>query len=413
MGEHMGEHMRKNIIQSALDNDLYKFTMMQAVYHQVPKTYVKCEFKCRDAHLTIDKTTLSEIIGIIQAEIDNLANVCFTKENTDYLRSLGFFKDDFLDYLVGRSVRPAHIKVDLSPTEKFFALSYEGNWLDIILLEVPILAVISEVVLENFTRPFREANFQEIIDKSQQDKLDFCVRHPAFRFADFGTRRRFSYEYQESIIKRFVDASRANITKALYGTSNVALAQKYGIKPIGTHAHEWFQAMQAKTNIKNFQRYALQLWANEYRGKLGIALTDCVGMKQFLKDFDLYFCKLFDGCRHDSGDPYIWANQLINHYKNNGIDPKTKAAVFSDGLTFETGMRLIETFKDQIQVSLGIGTYFTNNISSTVRPLSIVIKMTECDGQPVAKLSDSPGKSMCKDEDYVRFLTRLFKGENV
>ena len=171
--------------------------------------------------------------------------------------------------------------------------------------------------------------------------------------------------------------------------------------------------MQAKTNIKNFQRLALQTWANEYRGKLGIALTDCVGMDQFLKDFDLYFAKLFDGCRHDSGDPYKWCNKLISHYLINGIDPMTKTAVFSDGLNFDKGLKLIEAFRHSINVSLGIGTFFTNNISPSVRPLSIVIKMTECDGQPVAKLSDSPGKSMCKDADYVNFLNRLFKGDNV
>lgn len=404
--------MRKNIIQSALDNDLYKFTMMQAVYHQVPRTHVKCEFKCRDEHLTIDKTTIEGIVQTIQEEIENLRGLVFEQEDIEYLRSLGFFKDDFLAFLIGRPVCPLNVVVNLSPNERLFDLSYEGSWLDVILLEVPLLAIISEVVLENFTKPFREVKFDEIIYNSQQERLDFCIKHPSFRFADFGTRRRFSRDYQNSIINTFVDASHANVTKALYGTSNVMFAKKYGIKPIGTHAHEWFQAMQAKTNIKNFQRHALQLWANEYRGKLGIALTDCVGMEQFLKDFDLYFCKLFDGCRHDSGDPYIWANQLINHYKSYGIDPKTKTAVFSDGLTFETGAKLIDAFKDQIQVSLGIGTYFTNNISSSVRPLSIVIKMTECDGQPVAKLSDSPGKSMCKDADYVRFLTRLFKGEN-
>ena len=401
------------IITSALDNDLYKFTMMQAVYHQFAKTQVRSEFKCRDEHIKLDPSSVMNMVAILSEQFEHLKQIKFTQDDIDYLARLGFFSMDFLDYLLGRSVCPEHVTINFKQTGDLFELSYEGTWLDTILLEVPMLAIISEVVLETFTRSYREISFDESIKKSIEDKLDFCIKHPLFKFADFGTRRRFSKEYQDSIIKTFVEAAKEHKTKALIGSSNVMFAKKYGIKPIGTHAHEWFQAMQAKTNIKNFQRFALQTWANEYRGKLGIALTDCVGMDYFLKDFDLYFAKLFDGCRHDSGDPYVWCNKLINHYMVNNIDPLTKTAVFSDGLNFEKGLKLIETFRHSINVSLGIGTFFTNNISSTVRPLSIVIKMTDCDGQPVAKLSDSPGKSMCKDADYVNFLNRLFKGDTL
>ena len=221
------------IITSALDNDLYKFTMMQAVFHQFPKTQVKCEFKCRDEHIRLDPSSLMGMVATISKEFDNLKGVSFTQDDVDYFARLGFFTTDFLDYLLGRSVCPENVTINLRQTPEFFEIDYEGSWLDTILLEVPLLAIISEVVLETFTKPYRESSFDQSIENSKKEKLDFCIKHPLFKFADFGTRRRFSKEYQDSIIKTFVEAAKEHTTKALIGTSNVMFAKKYGIKPIG------------------------------------------------------------------------------------------------------------------------------------------------------------------------------------
>ncbi|NQV00446.1 MAG: nicotinate phosphoribosyltransferase, partial [Parcubacteria group bacterium] len=171
-------------------------------------------------------------------------------------------------------------------------------------------------------------------------------------------------------------------------------------------AHEFLQAAQALVRVQDSQKFAFQQWAEEYRGKLGIALSDVVGMDAFLKDFDLYFCKLYDGARHDSGDPIVWCEKLIRHYENNGIDPKTKTAVFSDGLTFPKALALAKEFEGRIKTSFGIGTNLTNDMGIT--PLQIVIKMVECNGQPVAKISDSQGKEMCKDKAYLTHLKGVF-----
>jgi len=195
------------------------------------------------------------------------------------------------------------------------------------------------------------------------------------------------------------------------GTSNVDLARRYNLKPIGTMAHEFIQAAQALTRIKDSQKFAFDTWAKEYRGDLGIALSDCLGFEAFLNDFDMFFSKLFDGARHDSGDPYIWGEKLIAHYESFGIDPITKSAVFSDGLDFSKAIEIHETFKDRIKVSFGIGTNITNDTG--FKAPQIVIKMTECDGRPVAKISDSKGKMMCKDDDYLKYLASVFNIQRV
>jgi nicotinate phosphoribosyltransferase len=198
-----------------------------------------------------------------------------------------------------------------------------------------------------------------------------------------------------------------NLPDNFIGTSNVYLARKYGLKPIGTMAHEWIMAGQGIVkDISESQKYMLQSWANVYRGDLGIALSDTLGSDTFLNDFDKYFCKLYDGCRHDSGDPYTWCDKLLEHYAHNGIDPTTKTAVFSDGLTVESMIALNKRYCNFIKVLFGIGTNLTNDCGIT--PLQIVIKMTKYNGNPVAKISDSKGKQMCEDKDYLRHLCKTF-----
>jgi len=183
---------------------------------------------------------------------------------------------------------------------------------------------------------------------------------------------------------------------------------KHGLIPLGTMAHEYLQACQALgPRLRDSQVYGFEKWAHEYRGDLGIALSDVYGMDAFLRDFDLFFCKLFDGARHDSGDPFEWGERLIAHYEANRVNPKTKTLVYSDSLDFPLAVKLFERFKGRAGLAFGIGTNLTNDLG--YQPLQIVMKMVQCNGQPVAKLSDTPAKNMCEDENYLNYLRQVFQ----
>lgn len=221
--------------------------------------------------------------------------------------------------------------------------------------------------------------------------------------SDFGTRRRFSREWQAEVIQTL----KTQLPEQFAGTSNVHYAKEMGLLPLGTMAHEYLQACQAMgPRLRDSQTYAFEMWAKEYRGDLGIALTDVYGIEPFLKDFDMFFCKLFDGVRQDSGDPFMWGERMIEHYRANRCDPKTKTFIFSDGLTFERMIELFRRFKRRVKLGFGIGTNLTNDLGPA--PLNIVIKMTKANGQPVAKISDTPNKSMCEDLGYLAYLRQVF-----
>lgn len=387
------------IINSLLDTDLYKLTMMQGVLHQFPWAEVEFEFRCRTAG-----ADLSPIAEEVDRELDHLCSLGFHKEELDYLRRLRFIKEDFVQFLRIFRLNREFIRTGVENGEFFIRIA--GPWVHTILFEVPVLAIVNEVYFRK-NRP--EPDF-EAGRKKLRAKIDLVreanSKGTKIMFSDFGTRRRFSYDWQEEVIKIL----KSELPENFRGTSNVFFAFKFGITPIGTMAHEWLQACQALgPRLADSQKFALEHWAQEYRGDLGIALSDVVGFDAFLNDFDMYFAKLFDGCRHDSGDPIQWGEKLISHYQGMKIDPMTKRAVFSDGLSVPKAIELAEHFKGRIITSFGIGTNLTNDISG--KPIQIVIKMTRCQGTPVAKISDSPGKQMCKDERYLEYLRSVFKKE--
>ncbi|WP_207687198.1 nicotinate phosphoribosyltransferase [Desulfonema limicola] len=385
------------IINSLLDTDLYKLTMMQGVLHQFPWAEVEYEFKCRDENID-----LSPVSSAVQAEIDHLCTLRFTSLELDYLRTLRFMKEDFIQFL-----RLFHLQKDfisLYDNNGKFSIKIKGPWLHTILFEVPVLAIVNEVWFRDIQpAPDFELGREKLYEKINLVK-ESNKENLGFKFTDFGTRRRFSRKWQDEIIKIL----KKEVPGNLIGTSNVFFAMHHNLIPIGTMAHEWIMACQALgPRLAYSQKFALEHWAQEYRGDLGIALSDTLGFDAFLSDFDMYFAKLFDGCRHDSGDPYEWGDKLIEHYKKMKVDPRWKRAIFSDGLSFEKAVNLTKYFKDQIQTSFGIGTNLTNDISSSA--IQIVIKMTKCQGSPVAKVSDSPGKQMCKDSSYLKYLKRVFE----
>ncbi len=387
------------IIRSLLDTDLYKFTMMQAVLHQHPAAHAEYRFKCRTPGID-----LARHIDAISAEIDALCALRLGPDELDYMRGLRFIKPDFVEFLALFQLDRKHVQLRASddvPGEIELAIS--GPWLHTILFEVPLLAIVNEVWFRAEHGPADTVEGLRRLD-AKLARVNDAIGFEDCRITDFGTRRRYSRDWQDTVVPRLA----RGLGLKFAGTSNVDIARRHALVPQGTMAHEWLQAHQALgPRLRDSQIAAFDGWAREYRGDLGIALTDVIGLDAFLRDFDLYFCKLFDGVRHDSGDPVEWGERVIAHFESMRIDPRTRTLVFSDGLDIDLVMQLYAHFRGRCRMSFGIGTNLTNDVGP--RPLQIVLKMVRCNGQPVAKLSDSPGKTMCDDAGYLRYLRQVFE----
>ena len=387
------------IISSLLDTDLYKFTMMQVVLHHFPGAQVEYRFKCRNPGVD-----LVPYVAEIEREIGNLCTLRFDEQELDYLRQMRFIKSDFVDFLGLFQMNRKYITVSPSPLANGeIDITIRGPWLHVILFEIPVLAIVNEVYFRAIaSHPDYAEGRRRLAAKIATINDD--PEMAGIRIADYGTRRRFSKAWHEQVLQ----TCKATLGSHLAGTSNVLFAMRHGLVPLGTMAHEYLQACQALgPRLRDSQTFGFEVWAKEYRGDLGIALADVYGLEAFLRDFDMYFCKLFDGARHDSGDPFDWGERMIAHYAANRVDPKTKTLVFSDSLTFDLMKRLYARFHDRAHVAFGIGTNLTNDLGCT--PLQIVIKMVRCNGQPVAKLSDTPSKNMCDDEAYLQYLRQVFQ----
>jgi nicotinate phosphoribosyltransferase len=387
----------KPIKTSLLDTDYYEYTMGQAIHDNFPKETARLKFKCRSGE------KLSHIVGEVRENIEHLCTLKHTPGELDFLKNRKEFSSSYLEYL--RLFQFNKDFIDIQAKGNELSIETHGPLANTSPFEVHSLSIVNEVFTRNMYPDF---DYTEAI-KRLHDKTkaaDDFFRHTAqFTLADFGTRRRFNFEWQRKVDTYMAE----NLSRGCFvGTSNVLFAKELDIKPIGTHAHKYFQIGQATTRISESVKHMLQIWADTFRGSLGIALSDIVGFDAFLENFDLYFAKLFDGCRHDSGDPFIWCNKLIEHYEKLGIDPTTKIAVFSDGLDFPLMFKLIETFRGRIKLSFGIGTNITNDMGEFCKALQIVMKMIECNGFPVAKIPDSPGKGMNEDPEFMRTLRNAF-----
>lgn len=391
------------IISSLLDTDLYKFTMMQVVLHQFPGAEVEYRFKCRNT------ANLAPYVGEIREEIRGLCSLYFQDVELAYLKAMRFIKSDFIDFLGLFRLNEKYVNVTALASGEI-EVSIKGPWLHTILFEIPVLAIINEVY-------FRHAQKQPDLAEGRA-RLNIKILQlqadglRELKIADYGTRRRFGKAWHEEVLRTLVTRLGTGAMGQFAGTSNVLFAMKLGLTPLGTMAHEYLQACQALgPRLRDSQVFGFESWAKEYRGDLGIALSDVYGMSAFLRDFDMYFCKLFDGARHDSGDPFQWGERMLAHYAKNRVDPKTKTLIFSDGLTVPRTIALYQQFRGRCQLAFGIGTNLTNDLGDPPRhePLQIVIKMIRCNGQPVAKLSDTPAKNMCDDEKYLAYLRQVFE----
>ncbi|HAV4262473.1 TPA: nicotinate phosphoribosyltransferase [Acinetobacter baumannii] len=397
------------IIHSLLDTDLYKFTMLQVVLHKFPQTHSVYHFRCRNLEDTV--YPLVDILDDLNEQLDHLCNLKYKEDELQYLRKLRFIKSDFVDYLELFQLKRRFIHASIDE-EGRLDIRIEGPMVQAMMFEIFVLAIVNELYFSRIKTDEvwaeGERRLQAKLELIQQYEKSQQPNDPPFLVSDFGTRRRYSFEWQKHVVAAFHNT----VPNVFRGTSNVLLAKELNITPIGTMAHEFLQAFQAlDVRLRDFQKAALETWVQEYRGDLGIALTDVVGMDAFLRDFDLYFAKLFDGLRHDSGDPYEWGDKAYAHYRKLKIDTITKMLTFSDGLNLPKAWELHQYFKDRFQVSFGIGTNLTNDMGQT--PLNIVLKLVECNGQSVAKISDSPGKTMTDNDTFLAYLRQVFQIEEL
>jgi len=379
------------IVKSLLDTDLYKFNMNQVMFHKHTDLIGEYDFKCRNEDVKFTKEMLDEI----NEQIDYLCTLKFTKVELDYLRSIRFIKDDYVEFLRLWHPLRDYVKTSLSEDGELF-INVHGPLFSAMQFEIYLLEIVNEVYFR-FTYDYEEL-LKSAEERLNQKIEDFKNGKYNFKFAEFGCRRRLSRKWQDTVVKRF------NETGYCVGTSNVYLAMKHNIKPIGTYAHEFVQMYQgiSKIPLAYTNYYAMKDWFNEYNGDNGTALTDTLTTDLFLLDFDYLQASTYSGLRHDSGDPFIWGDKILAHYEKLGIDPKNKTLLFSDSLDFDKAEQIYQYFKGKCKVTFGIGTYCSNDTFAT--PLNIVIKLQYVNGKPVAKLSDVEGKTMCKDEVYLSHL---------
>ena len=384
------------IIVSLLDTDLYKFNMNQVIFHKHTDLVGEYHFLCRNENVIFTKEMLDEI----NEQVDHLCKLNFTDDELDYLRSIRFIKKDYVEFL--RLWHPIRDYVNISLDNGKLIVIVKGPLFSAMQFEIYLLEIINEVYFR-FQYDYEKLRLSAV--KRLDDKINkFKEGKYTFKFAEFGCRRRLSREWMDYVIKTLKDK-----LPNMVGTSCVYFAKKYNLKPIGTFAHEYVQMYQGIDSIPlaYTNHYAMKDWYDEYKGDNGTALTDTITTDLFLMDFDRSMVNNYTGVRHDSGDPIVWGEKILNHYKKYDVDPKTKTLLFSDSLNFDEAEKIYQIFKDKTKVSFGIGTYITND--TDVDPLNIVIKLQYVNGRPVAKLSDSDGKTMCDDEQYLKYLKASVK----
>ncbi len=388
------------IIRSLLETDLYKFTMWQTMLHRHPQVRTEYRFVCRNASVF----PLADLLDEVNEQLDHLCTLSLAEDELAYLGGLRYIKPDFVDFL--RIFRFQRRFIEARAAGDTLEIVASGPQVHVMAFEIHVLALVNELYFRRFDASAAiasgRARLQAKLEQLRAFETEPPRRHP-FEFFDFGVRRRFSGAWQEEVVRTL----QREVPQFFKGTSNVHLAHRLGLVAIGTMAHEYLQSYQAlDVRLRDFQKAALEDWVQEYRGDLGIALTDVVGMEAFLADFDLYFAKLFDGLRHDSGDPFVWGEKALAHYAKLRIDAHTKRLVFSDGLDLDKAFAIYRHFADRTPLGFGIGTNLSNDVGLT--PLNIVMKLVRCNGQPVAKLSDSPGKTLCNDQTFLAYLRQVF-----
>ncbi len=391
------------IINSLLETDMYKFSMGQAIYHQFSDYKTTWTFKCRN---TDAKFTL-EMVEEIKEQIKAFCTLKFTEDELVYLDNIKWIKGSYVDFLRIWNPRFEDFTIN-TDAECGLNIETSGTWLNTSMYEIPVLAIVNEVY---FKMAYDYDELMASFERKLDEKIKWLIDGECSlsNFSEFGLRRRLSAESQDMAIRKLAEMQKQHkyCCSHFVGTSNVYLAKKYGLTPVGTMAHEWIMCVgqgNHKHNPSYSNWYALDAWIREYGVLNGITLTDAITTDCFLKDFQLTYATLFSGVRHDSGNPFEWGDKMIQHYESLGINPKNKTLLFSDSLDFKKADKLYRYFDGKVNVAFGIGTYISND--TDVEPLNIVMKTTKCNGMDVAKISDTPGKGMCKNPEYVEYLQR-------
>ena len=395
-----------HIIQSALDLDVYKINMMCAAYTLYPDTQVRYELIVRSSE------DLSDLKADVEIELSKLATCQFTHDEIDYLRHKASYLDQaFLSYLATFQFSPKQ-QVTVDVIDGQLSVSIRGLWHETILYETLAMSIISEVRNRRRWNDIPYSQFRSTLESKIAWLKQELTRRDIhnFQFSEMGSRRRFSSQVQHDV----VDYLRQNAPELMSGTSNYHLAKQFALTPIGTVAHEWFMAHQQLVDTAQSQQIALDRWHQTFDGCLGIALTDTIGIDAFLQDFTAERAAAYAGVRHDSGSPFDWGDKIISHYDSLGIDPRSKVLIFTDGLNFDRALEICEYFAGRANVSFGIGTFLANDMGNwsndelAYQPLSMVVKMAECNGSAVAKISDEPEKAMCEDAEFLHHLKQSF-----
>lgn len=385
------------MIRSFLDNDMYKFTIQQCIVNQYPEAFATYKFINRGG-----QTFSDSVVSRIKSSIDQMSHIYMTDAEYSYIKNIKNFSPSYREFLKSYRYNPEEVKVQGGNGN--LAIEISGPWYRSVLWEVPLMAIISEAWHEENSpavNTFVRNDLIEAIERSIYEKV-IALSDIGADFVDFGTRRRFSFDVHNVIAERIASFNNYSNHKYGYshckGSSNLNICRVYGLNPVGTVAHEFVQAHAAMNGYVNANKSAMDSWVRQYRGELGIALPDTFTTPVFLRDFDSYYARVYDGVRQDSGDPITFAKMFIEHYERLGIDPMSKRIVFSDSLNVDKIRQIHEFCKGKIRASYGIGTNFTCDVPN-VKPLNIVIKLDSLAlscfkySIPVVKLSDDKGKN--------------------
>jgi len=391
------------LIQSPADTDAYKFSMAQYALHRAPTAMVEYKFVNRSP------VDLRPLAGLIREQVDHLASLSFSDAELAHLRRHPWFTEDFILFLKMFRMDPSSVQI--AERDGALDIRVHGPWVHRIFFEIHILSIITELHFQHSVPAADRARACNAGIAALREELKlvkaFSTRHGAkkpFRLIEMGTRRRVSREYQAQVL----DVLKEEIPGQLFGTSNVRFSLEKGLRDVGTMAHEFLQVhQQIGPRLETAQKAALEGWVQEFRGHLGIALTDVITYDAFLKDFDLFYAKLFDGVRHDSGDPFVFAEKTISKYESLGLNPAEKVVVFSDSLNLRKALLLCEAYEGRLRTSYGIGTSLTASIPG-YKALNVVMKPLSVNGRAVAKLSDAPGKSICDDQGFLTYLRSVY-----
>ncbi len=395
------------IITSILDLDLYKLTVGEVIFTYFRKIKAKYKMKVRNG-TEISYQAYAFGMGNFDKEVEELAYLSLTEQEARYLRSLNLFSEAYIQFLMNRPMYGVHFcRESGNQTEP----EVSGEWCRVMLYEIFCLAIGNEIYAKHYAflndidfNAVTKAGTARLIKKTSnlinfKNSLNDSL-HP-LDITEFGTRRRLSKEWQKYVLQYLWDY------KLVTGTSNVYLAMKMGIPVRGTFGHEFTMGMQGVSRIQDSQIEAFALWLSHWKGKLKIALDDTFGTDKFLRDFSKDMAEKFDGLRHDSGDWKQWTNERLRMYAGYGIDATKKVLFYSDGLNDYTIQNIHHHVRKNAIPKYGVGTFFTND--TFLRAPQAVMKIVECNGQPVAKLSNNPAKASCTDETYLTYIKHVAK----